>query len=100
MSKKRKATGIRPREPRVRSNAPKTLKEAVDAFNAEFDPHDLRPQLKPGETRIIGSGTGFNTPGKKAPEKPSPELEELSKDLGLTVQDIVLLSEIFPPKNP
>ena len=111
MSKKRKSTGSRPslqaapgkqngpKSPVCKKARQKTMEEMVDAFNAKWDPHNLRPQLKPGHTRILASGTGFNTAGK-TPKKANPELEELSKELGLSAQDITLLAEMFPPKNP
>lgn len=76
------------------------MAERVREFNAKHNPHNLGTQLKPGETKIFASGTGFNTAAKKPAQKDNPELEKLSKDLGLTVQDINLLAGMFPPKNP
>jgi hypothetical protein len=69
----------------------------VDEFNSKNDPHNLGA-FKPGQTKIVAGGTGFNTAGKKAP-KASPKLQKLSDELGLSPKVIAMLYEKFGPKK-
>ena len=82
------------------NNPPKTERPAwkqrwLDA-NERWNPGATPPRAS---NKVIASGSGFDTAGKKAPPPADdPELKEIADELGLTTNDLLLIHQKFVGK--